>query len=175
MGTYQPVVDMKDILRDRSLETDMIDLVSDEEDDVELPTLEDYMERNPLTKGEEDKPLPSFGDILLGGNIDDKEILIPEDPVPSSLPLSKKRQRQAERRRAAQAVEQEEIDKKKRNVMGNALSKIPFLDIEEGQEITPIKFLETMAWVGIASLIGWEAFINSPLFERAAPLAPVVY
>ena len=32
-----------------------------------------------------------------------------------------------------------------------------------------------MAWVGIASLIGWEAFINSPLFERAAPLAPVVY
>lgn len=32
-----------------------------------------------------------------------------------------------------------------------------------------------IAWAGIYILIGWEFYINSPLFERAAPLAPVVF
>lgn len=33
----------------------------------------------------------------------------------------------------------------------------------------------TKAWLGIYLLIGWEVYINSPLFDRAAPLAPLVF
>ena len=37
------------------------------------------------------------------------------------------------------------------------------------------KFHSPAAWVGIFILVGWEVYINSPLFDRAAPLAPLVY
>ena len=33
----------------------------------------------------------------------------------------------------------------------------------------------SIAWIGIVLLIVWEAYINSPFFERAAPMAPVVF
>ncbi len=39
----------------------------------------------------------------------------------------------------------------------------------------PYSFDFSIAWLGIILLIVWEAYINSPLFERAAPLAPVVF
>eukprot|EP00977_Amphora_coffeiformis_P010979 scaffold2614_cov132-Amphora_coffeaeformis.AAC.6 len=41
--------------------------------------------------------------------------------------------------------------------------------------LSGVKILETGTWVGIALLVVWEIYINSPLFERAAPMAPVVY
>jgi hypothetical protein len=47
--------------------------------------------------------------------------------------------------------------------------KSPF----EGVNI--LKLLENGAWVGIGLLVLWEFYINSPFFERAAPLIPVVY
>lgn len=31
------------------------------------------------------------------------------------------------------------------------------------------------AWLGIFLLVGWEFYLNSPLFDRAAPMAPVLY
>jgi hypothetical protein len=39
----------------------------------------------------------------------------------------------------------------------------------------PSQILENGAWIGIALLILWELYLNSPFFERAAPMAPVVY
>ncbi|GMI36187.1 hypothetical protein TrCOL_g6975 [Triparma columacea] len=44
-----------------------------------------------------------------------------------------------------------------------------------GDDLTFIKVVEKATWAGIAGLVIWEAYINSPLFERAAPMAPVVY
>ena len=37
------------------------------------------------------------------------------------------------------------------------------------------KLLEAGTWLGIFLLVAWEFYINSPLFDRAAPMAPVVY
>lgn len=41
--------------------------------------------------------------------------------------------------------------------------------------VFPSQLLENGAWIGIALLILWELYLNSPFFERAAPMAPVVY
>ena len=48
-------------------------------------------------------------------------------------------------------------------------------EIPEKKEINYLKILENSTWVGIGLLVLWEVYINSPLFERAAPMAPIVY
>ena len=58
----------------------------------------------------------------------------------------------------------------------DALAKlIPWIKNEKTGELMPSKLLEVGAWLGIGLLILWEIYINSPLFERVAPMAPVVY
>ena len=72
--------------------------------------------------------------------------------------MGKKATRDAQRKAAA--VEREaEIE----------AEKSPF----EGVNI--LKLLENGAWAGIGLLVLWEFYINSPLFDRAMPLIPVVY
>ena len=43
------------------------------------------------------------------------------------------------------------------------------------EDLNIFKLLENGAWVGIGLLVLWEFYINSPFFDRAAPLIPVVY
>ena len=43
------------------------------------------------------------------------------------------------------------------------------------EEVNVLKLLENGAWVGIGLLVAWEIYINSPFFERAAPLIPPVF
>jgi hypothetical protein len=82
--------------------------------------------------------------------------------------VGKKKARQTDRRAAAiqakEAAEEEKVD-------------IPFLDAirDEKGKISPIKILEKGAWLGIYLLIGWEIFLNSPAFERLAPVIPVIF
>tara|TARA_B110000305_G_C18951468_1_gene408552 strand:- start:132 stop:413 length:282 start_codon:yes stop_codon:yes gene_type:complete len=60
----------------------------------------------------------------------------------------------------------------------NPLSKIldGVLNKPEGDEpLTFNKVLENITWVSIGVLVFWEIYINSPFFERLAPLAPVVF
>ena len=49
---------------------------------------------------------------------------------------------------------------------GNGKEKEPF---------NALKLIENATWFGIGTLVLWEVYINSPFFERAAPMAPVVY
>eukprot|EP00980_Cylindrotheca_fusiformis_P005248 scaffold1120_cov127-Cylindrotheca_fusiformis.AAC.10 len=77
----------------------------------------------------------------------------------------KKKARQASRRAAAIQAREEAAENK---------IDIPFLQDEQGN-ISPIKVLETGAWVGIFLLVGWEFYLNSPFFERSAPMAPVIF
>lgn len=51
---------------------------------------------------------------------------------------------------------------------------ISFIKDEKGN-ISGIKILEAGAWAGIFLLVGWEVYLNSPFFDRAAPMAPVVF
>jgi hypothetical protein len=41
--------------------------------------------------------------------------------------------------------------------------------------VSAVKVLEAGAWTGIYLLVAWEIYINSPFFDRAGPMAPVVY
>ena len=84
----------------------------------------------------------------------------------NGIPMSRKKQRKADAIRAAADAAEEETT--------NPLSNIGFIKNEKG-EVSPIKILEAGAWLGIFLLVGWELYLNSPLFQRAAPMAPVVY
>jgi hypothetical protein len=72
--------------------------------------------------------------------------------------------------------EEEDLDEDYQEEESNEISeeedeaeKSPF----EGLNI--LKLLENGAWVGIGLLVLWELYINSPFFDRALPLIPVVY
>ena len=83
-------------------------------------------------------------------------------------PLSTKRERQEARRAAAVASKEEE------EATESLLAKLPLIRDESGK-ISPLKILENGTWTCIAALVIWEVYLNSPLFQRAAPMAPVVY
>eukprot|EP00529_Nitzschia_sp_RCC80_P029718 CAMPEP_0113494140 /NCGR_PEP_ID=MMETSP0014_2-20120614/28954_1 /TAXON_ID=2857 /ORGANISM="Nitzschia sp." /LENGTH=316 /DNA_ID=CAMNT_0000388025 /DNA_START=73 /DNA_END=1023 /DNA_ORIENTATION=+ /assembly_acc=CAM_ASM_000159 len=89
----------------------------------------------------------------------------------NNAPIGKKKQRQAERRANAINRAKEEADAAE---SAGGLFNIPFFSPEKDQ-VSGIKILENGAWVGIGILIVWELYLNSPLFDRAAPLAPVVF
>lgn len=89
----------------------------------------------------------------------------------SSLSGGKKRARQEARRAAAQALEPEVEEP---SILQPLIDKLPNIRDEKGK-VSAIKLLEAGAWAGIYLLVAWEIFINSPFFDRAGPMAPVVY
>ena len=74
--------------------------------------------------------------------------------------MGKKAAKRAERKAAAIKREEEEAKE------GGGF------DLEG---LNVLKLLENGAWVGIGMLVLWEIYINSPFFERAAPLIPAVF
>ena len=87
----------------------------------------------------------------------------------AAQPVSKKKARQAARQAAAVARQEEE-----ESSLDALLKNVPFFLNEKG-EVSGVKILEAGTWAGIGLLVAWEIYINSPLFERAAPITPVVF
>jgi len=85
--------------------------------------------------------------------------------------VGKKAARAAMRREAAIQAEKENSD----DGILSKLPKLPFISDDGDEELTFVKVLEKGAWSGIFALVTWEFYINSPLFSRVAPLAPVVF
>lgn len=83
----------------------------------------------------------------------------------------KKQARRVQRQAAAEAKQAQEEDA---NPLITFLADVSFLQDDEGK-VTGVKILEAGTWAGIYLLVAWEFYINSPLFDRAAPLSPVVY
>lgn len=106
--------------------------------------------------------LPDFDEVIARrkqreaiqeGRVQDAAMLIDTEG------MGKKAAKNAQRRAAALQRETEMEDQK----------ASPF------EDMNIFKLLENGAWVGIGLLVLWEFYINSPLFDRAAPLIPVVY
>lgn len=105
--------------------------------------------------------LPDFDEVISRrkqreamqeGRVEDVAMLI------DTQGMGKKAARNAERKAAA--VQREaEIE----------AEKSPF------EDLNILKLLENGAWVGIGLLVVWEFYINSPFFDRAAPLIPAVF
>lgn len=108
----------------------------------------------PTSKTTTSNPLSSASD----------DFVIPEG-------MSKKRAK-SEARKAA-AIEAAKLQEEEESSPFSFINSIPFL--KDVQDTSPVKLLEYGAWTGIFLLVAWEVFINSPFFERAAPMAPVVY
>lgn len=143
---WQPPTSIKDTLADRSLE--------------KLMNFDKMIEQDGGAGERVD--LPEFDDVIARrrarlGEEDGASSTTAVTSIDTSG-LGKKAARDAQRKAAAIQREAELEEQKS-----------PF----EGLNI--LKLLENGAWVGIGLLVLWELYINSPFFERAMPLIPVVY
>jgi len=123
------------------------------------------------------KPLGSVKDLISDRSLEKAfQFDEPDNPLPdlgelkSPQPVGKKKARQEARRAAAVAEEDETsiVDS-----VSDALGSLPFL--KSDRESSSLKLVENATWLGIFLLVAWELYINSPFFERAAPIAPIVY
>ena len=144
---WAPPASIEDTLRDRSLERFM-----DFERMIEADGGEDGVVAD----------LPDFEEVISRRKVREAASGGASDGLPRYDPgLGKKAQRNAQRK--AEAVRREaEIEAEKSPF--DALEDVNFLDL-----------LQNGAWAGIGLLVLWEFYINSPFFDRAAPLIPVVY
>lgn len=110
---------------------------------------------------------------------------IKKDSAAVTLPRPGKKKARAEARRTAAIEAQENKSSSIFTAMDDQtpsiISKIPFLNKnkkeydETEDKLKPIKLVEQGTWFCIYTLIAWEIYINTPLFNRVAPMAPVVY
>ena len=91
----------------------------------------------------------------------------------SATITNRKRERTLEAQRIA-ALEAAKQEAEENNLLSVVVDKLPGIKNEKG-DISPIKILESGTWACIFLLVGWEIYINSPLFDRAGPMAPIVY
>jgi hypothetical protein len=105
----------------------------------------------------------------------------PEDPLfdltelKSPSKIGKKAARAMARKEAA-TLNQEQADGGLSNLVDDAsqmLGQVPFL--KSDRENSALKLVENFTWLSIFVLVAWEIYINSPFFQRAAPLSPIVY
>jgi len=94
--------------------------------------------------------------------------------------VGKKAARAAARKDAA--IKVEEVENSGFVAWLRNLPKVPALPFTNASvndpttgDLDPIKLIENAAWAGIYTLVIWEIYINSPLFVRALPMAPVVF
>jgi hypothetical protein len=135
-------------------------------------------EITPAMMGNANAPVGSIKDLIMDRSLESKfefDAEETDDSLPDLLALSrergdelvgKKKARQAERRAAAIAAKEAEPE--------SPFANLPFVSNDEGK-VRPVKVLEAGAWAGIILLFVWEIYLNSPFFDRAAPMAPVVF
>lgn len=148
-SSIQPTKSVRELITDRSLEKK---LQFDEEDVVTDPSGAAIPDLVELARQQRQQTQQSSS----------------SDPSEMS-----KRARQAARR--AELASQSAQEEEESNLAENVLSKLPIQVTNEEGKVEPIKLLEAGTWLGIFLLVAWELYLNSPFFERAAPMAPVVY
>lgn len=149
----------KDLLRSRNRDLENRLVVNVIKEDV--PSLAEYTQQ-----GKKPRNSPDFGTAVDGG---------------AQMQNLGKKAAKREARRAAALERQPAIVEEEESF----LDKLPFADKlpfgnksdsnEPKEEKSLIKLLEEGTWACIYALVAWEVYINSPLFQRQAPLAPVVF
>lgn len=156
-GAQKTFGSTKELIRSRDLELEKRLVVDDVT--MEVPSLAEYTRRTGRGGGGD-----GDGDGAGGGG-----------------KMGKKATRAAARRNAAIEAEGAGVEDVNPAVaLLNRLPKLPRLPFtgevrDEKGVINPIKLIENAAWAGIYTLVIWEIYINSPLFTRALPMAPVVF
>lgn len=145
---WQPPRNIAETLGDRSLEKfmDFDKMIEADGGADDVVDLPDFEEVISRRKQRE------TGDAMQEGRVQDVAMMM------ESSGMGKKAARNMQRK--AEALQREQELEEEKN---------PF----EG--VNALKFLENGAWVGIGLLVLWEVYINSPLFDRASPIIPVVY
>mmetsp|Transcript_4918 Transcript_4918/g.6389 ORF Transcript_4918/g.6389 Transcript_4918/m.6389 type:complete len:251 (-) Transcript_4918:252-1004(-) len=114
---------------------------------------------------EGDEALPDLVELMRGGKSGQQSA--------TPAPVGKKKARKVERKAAALAREEEEEGLL--SFITGIPFLVPYLINEETGKVTYVKVVESGTWLCIYLLVGWEIYINSPFYDRAAPIAPVVF
>lgn len=141
---------LDELLMDRSLESKF---KFDEPEDLNIPDFIQFIKESSLTTVSSTSG--NIGDVANNSN--------------NVGDLGKKKKRQA--KRVSNAIRRKEEEEKD---ITNIWAIVSLFTNDDGK-IRAVKVLEYGAWLGIILLVGWELYINSPFFDRAAPLAPFVY
>lgn len=132
-----------------------------------------------------EKPLTSVKDLINDRSLERAFVFDePEDPLfdlaelkSSPSKIGKKAARAVARREAATLNQGKAAgDGDLPSLVDSAsdlLGQVPFL--KSDRENSALKLVENFTWLSIFALVAWEIYINSPLFQRAAPLSPIVY
>jgi hypothetical protein len=138
-----------------------------------------------------EKPLTSVKDLITDRSLEKSFIFDePEDPLPdltelklsppSPKTIGKKAARAMARKEAATLNDRQAQDQDQDGGMeslvdsaSDLLGQLPFL--KSDRENSALKLVENLTWLSIFLLVAWEIYINSPFFQRAAPLSPIVY
>lgn len=163
--------------------------LGDGEEEMSRPTKRTNLddEITPALMGTE-KPLKSVKELIMDRSLEKAFVFDePENPLPdlqelksdtSSLPAASvgKKKARARARKVAAVIAEQETNQSSGSLVESAsdlLARLPFLNSD--REDPALKLVENATWLAIFLLVAWEIYINSPFFQRAAPLAPIVY
>lgn len=125
--------------------------------------------------------VPSMNDLVVDRDLEKRfqfdSSVVKDQSLPTNLAniaknpdrkkIGKKAARTEARRRAA--VEAKEAEEESESFFSK------FSLGQKDGEFSYLKLVEQGTWACIYALIAWEVYLNTPLFSRAGPLAPVVY
>jgi hypothetical protein len=172
---WQPPRSLRDTINDRSLEKYMNFDKMIERDNSGSTTSNNNNNNKASVKVE----LPDFDEVI--NRRKQREAMqeggrrsVEVDPAAAKLlpidtsRMGKKAARDAERRALAMQRTKDEESSSSGEQRNEWITSL-FTDLNI------VKVTENGAWIGIGLLVVWEIYINSPFFDRAAPLIPVVY
>jgi hypothetical protein len=131
---------------------------------------------NRLVVNEVTEAVPSLGEYMQSPTRSQSK-----GATESGGPSIGKKAARREARRAA-AIEARQDDLVEQSALDQILEKAPILEKlpffkkkENEEKKSAIKLLEEGTWACIYILVAWEFYINTPFFNRAGPMAPVVF
>eukprot|EP00978_Attheya_sp_CCMP212_P005655 scaffold12688_cov49-Attheya_sp.AAC.1 len=160
MATSKRDRSLDELLSDRSMDK----FIKDDEDSAEIRGIDGVPDLEQIRKV-----------MREGGSVSDIVSSTTPKTSSTSVPvvgMGKKRAKTEARQQAAlQAKELAEIE-----AQANKSPLDQLLGInKDGKQRTAVDALEIGAWTGIYLLVAWEVYLNSPFFDRAATMIPVVY
>lgn len=146
-ASWQPPKSVDDTISDRGLEKFMnFDKMIEQDGRSEAPIDLPTMDEVISRRKKREK---AAGNVIEGGYVDTDG-------------MGKKAAKKAQRKAAA--LQEEEMELAEASPFADAL-----------KDLNGVELLSKGAWAGIALLILWEFYINSPWFDRAMPLIPAVF
>jgi hypothetical protein len=159
MATSKRDRSLDELLSDRSLDK----FIKDDEDSAEIRGIDGVPDLEQIRKV-----------MREGGSVSDIVSSTTPNMSSTSVPAGMGKKRAKTEARQQAALQAKELAEMEAQANKSPLDQL-LGNTKEGKQRTATDLLETGAWTGIYLLVAWEVYLNSPFFNRAASMIPVVY